>query len=45
MWCEDNEDGQEARQRNLFDLPRGDSGSRLSGAAAAEKTSLKDASG
>jgi len=39
MWCEDNEDGQEARQRNLFDLPRGDSGSRLSGPAAAEKTS------
>jgi len=41
MWREDNEDGQEARQRNLFDLPRGHSGSRLSGAAAAEKTSLK----
>jgi hypothetical protein len=41
MWCEDDEDCQEGRQHNLFDLPRGDSGSRFSGAAAAEKTSLK----
>jgi hypothetical protein len=41
MWGEDNEQSTEARQCDLFDLPRCDSGSRLSGAAAAEKTDLK----